>query len=237
MHCDVANEHDVKALADAAFNTFGAVHLLFNNAGVATGGLSWESSTADWQWVLGVNVMGVVHGIQAFVPRMIASGQEGHIINTASVAGLLSPPLMAVYNVSKHAVVTLSETLYHDLRLEKSKLGVTVLCPAFVPTGISASERNRPSHLDRGREPTASEIAAQQSSDKAVSSGKMTAAQVASVTFDAIEAGQFYCVTHPKIMPSVKTRCEDVFLLRNPTNPYAHKPELSGTLITVTPEA
>ena len=230
--CDVSNETEVAALADAAFEHFGAVHLLFNNAGVATGGLTWEASAADWQWVLGVNVMGVVHGIKAFVPRMIAAGQEGHVINTASVAGLLSPPLMAVYNVSKHAVVTLSETLYHDLRLEKTKLGVTVLCPAFVPTGISASERNRPSHLDRGREATASEIAAQQSSDKAVSSGKITAAQVASMTFDAIESEQFYCVTHPKIMPSVRTRCEDVSQLRNPTDPYAHKPEVANTATT-----
>ena len=228
LRCDVSEETQVRNLADEAFKRFGSVHLLFNNAGVATGGLSWEASTADWKWVLGVNVMGVVHGIQAFVPRMLALGEEGHIVNTASVAGLLSPPLMAVYNVSKHAVVTLSETLFHDLRLQSSKLGVTVLCPAFVPTGISSSERNRPSHLDRGRELTASEIAARQSSDKAVGSGKISAAQVAQMTFDSIEMEQFYCVTHPKIMPSVQLRCEDVSLLRNPSDPFAHKPEVAN---------
>jgi len=225
--CDVSDETQVRALAQAAFDRFGSVHLLFNNAGVATGGLSWEASSADWQWVLGVNVMGVVHGIQAFVPRMIALGEEGHVINTASVAGLLAPPLMAVYNVSKHAVVALSETLFHDLRLQSSKLGVTVLCPAFVPTGISSSERNRPPHLDRGRELTASETAARQASDKAVGSGKISAAQVAHMSFEAIEAGQFYCVTHPRIMSSIRMRCEDVSLLRNPSDPFAHKPELA----------
>lgn len=237
QRCDVAEEGQVRALADAAFDRFGAVHLLFNNAGVATGGLSWEASTADWQWVLGVNLMGVVHGIQAFVPRMIAGGEEGHVINTASVAGLLSPPLMAVYNVSKHAVVTLSETLHHDLRLQGSRLSVTVLCPAFVPTGIADSARNRPAHLERGREPTASEIAARQSSDKAVSSGKISAAQVAHMTFDAIEAQQFYCVTHPKIMPSVQSRCEDLAQLRNPTDPFAHKPEVKNRMEGAAPSS
>ncbi|NCV31439.1 MAG: SDR family NAD(P)-dependent oxidoreductase, partial [Betaproteobacteria bacterium] len=155
----------------------------------------------------------------------------------ASVAGLLSPPLMAVYNVSKHAVVTLSETLHHDLRLQGSRLGVTVLCPAFVPTGIADSARNRPAHLERGREPTASEIAARQSSDKAVSSGKISAAQVAHMTFDAIEAQQFYCVTHPKIMPSVQSRCEDLAQLRNPTDPFAHKPEVKNRMEGAAPSS
>ncbi len=111
-----------------------------NNAGVGGGGYLWENTARDWQWVMGVNLMGVVHGVQHFVPRMLEAnqrGEPGHVVNTASMAGWLAPPLMGVYNVSKHAVVALSETLYHDLQLAQSTIGVSVLCPAFVPTGIA----------------------------------------------------------------------------------------------------
>lgn len=231
MRCDVSVESNLGALADAAYGRFKEVHLLFNNAGVATGGLSWEASSRDWQWVLGVNLMGVVHGLQAFVPRMLEAGGPAHIVNTASVAGLISPPNMAVYNVSKHAVVALSETLYHDLRLQGAPIGVTVLCPAFVPTAIHQAERNRPEHLAREREATASERAAQAASEKAVSSGRISAAQVATISFEAIEEERFYCLTHPKIMPSVLARCEDLAQGRNPTDPFAHRPELAAPLI------
>ena len=135
---DVAKSEQVQRLADVAFGEFGNVHLLFNNAGVARSGLLWETTEADWQWVMGVNLMGVVNGVRHFVPRMLAAsaqGEPGHIVNTASVAGLLCPPLLGVYNVSKHAVVALTETLYHDLRLAKSSIGVSVLCPGFVQRG------------------------------------------------------------------------------------------------------
>ena len=151
---DVADSGQVAQLADRAFQAFGPVHLLMNNAGVGGGGYLWENTDKDWNWVLGVNLMGVVHGIQHFVPRMLEAnrhGTPGHIVNTASMAGWLAAPLMGVYNVSKHAVVALSETLYHDLRLAQSTIGVTALCPAFVPTGIADSHRNRPKTLDEPR--------------------------------------------------------------------------------------
>ncbi|MCP5264617.1 MAG: SDR family oxidoreductase [Burkholderiaceae bacterium] len=223
---DVSRSDAVEAFADRVYHEFGATHLLFNNAGVAAGGYVWENTIADWEWVLGVNLWGVINGIHAFVPRMIAGGQAGHIVNTASVAGLLSPPTMGVYNVSKHGVVTLTESLYHDLRVSGSRLGASVLCPAFVPTGINRSERNRPQTLQNAGEPTASMQAAQRATDKAVSSGKISAADVATMTFDAIEQDRFYIVTHPRIMDSVRLRCEDVAALRNPTDPYAYKPEV-----------
>ena len=128
---------------------FGAPHFVFNNAGVGSGGLIWENTLADWEWVLGVNLMGVVHGVRVFTPMMLEAARrdpafEGHIVNTASMAGLVNPPNMGVYNVSKHAVVSLSETLYQDLRLVTDQVGASVLCPFFVPTGITQSQRNRP---------------------------------------------------------------------------------------------
>ena len=118
-------------------------YLVCNNAGVSPLGAVWENSVGDWQWILGVNLWGVIHGVRAFAPRLIAQN-EGHIVNTASVAGLISPPGSGAYNVTKHAVVALSESLHHDLRERNSNVGVSVLCPAYVPTGISNSERNRP---------------------------------------------------------------------------------------------
>jgi NADP-dependent 3-hydroxy acid dehydrogenase YdfG len=221
---DVSRGAEVEALAESANKAFGNVHLLFNNAGVGSGGLIWENSTADWEWVLGVNVWGVIHGIRAFVPDMLAHGQAGHIINTASMAGLLCAPTMGVYNVSKHSVVAISETLYNDLRLVKSTLGTSVLCPAFVPTGIHLSERNRPEDLPAG-ELTESMIASRKAGEKAVTSGKMTATQVSDATFKAIEEEQFYIFTHEKIMKSVQLRFDDVMLKRNPSDPFTYKPD------------
>ncbi len=223
---DVRRAEDVQALADASFERFGAVDLLFNNAGVASGGLIWESSLKDWEWVLGVNLMGVVHGIRAFLPRMIAQGTPGHVVNTASAAGLLNAPLMGVYNVSKHAVVSLTETLHHDLRMSQSRINASVLCPAFVPTGIHESHRNRPSDLMNEAGPTASQKLAQQNSVKAVTSGKITAAQVAEQVFEAIRQEQFYIHTHPKILASVQLRMEDIVHSRNPSDPFTYKPSV-----------
>ncbi len=223
---DVSRGDQVERLADRAFGTFGAVHLLFNNAGVATGGFVWEASERDWQWVLGVNLWGVIHGVHHFVPRMLASKEPGHIINTASVAGLLTAPNMGVYNVSKHAVVALTETLYHDLRLASAPIGVSVLCPAFVPTGIAQSERNRPQELADQGEMTASQRLAQEQSAKAVASGRVSAADVAHLTFDAIRDEHFYILSHPGILKTVRLRCEDVLEQRNPTDPYSVRPDL-----------
>jgi NAD(P)-dependent dehydrogenase (short-subunit alcohol dehydrogenase family) len=222
---DVMDDAQVRRLADRTYAEFGAAHLLFNNAGVGGGGgYLWESSVNDWQWALGVNLMGVVHGIRHFVPRMLAQRGEGHIVNTASMAGWLAPPLMAAYNASKHAVVALTETLYHDLRLAGSTLGVSVLCPAFVPTGIAQSERNRPTQFANAGELTASQRLAQQQAEKAVSSGKITAAEVAALTFEAIRTNRFYVYTHPKILAAVRARFDAALTDGPPADPFASNP-------------
>ena len=235
MRVDVSKAEQMQALADAAFKRFGAPHFVFNNAGVGAGGLVWENTLKDWEWVMGVNVMGVVHGVHFFTPMMLAaakadSAYQGHIVNTASMAGLLNAPNMGIYNVSKHAVVALSETLYQDLALVTDQVSASVLCPFFVPTGISQSHRNRPDELKAQDKPTQSQLIGQAMSDKAVGSGKVNAAQVAQMVFDAISAGQFYIYSHPKAIGSVQTRMEDVMLARNPTDPFAHKPELGVDL-------
>ena len=235
MRVDVSKADQMQTFADAAFKRFGAPHFVFNNAGVGAGGLIWENTARDWEWVLGVNVMGVVHGVQMFTPMMLAAAKadpafQGHIVNTASMAGLLNAPNMGIYNVSKHAVVALSETLYQDLALVTDQVSASVLCPFFVPTGISQSHRNRPDELKTEAKPTQSQLIGQAMSDKAVGSGKITAAQVAQMVFDAIAANQFYIYSHPKAIGSVQTRMEDVMLGRNPTDPFAHKPELGVDL-------
>jgi NAD(P)-dependent dehydrogenase (short-subunit alcohol dehydrogenase family) len=226
VHTDVADASQVDALAQATITTFGAVHLLFNNAGVGTGGFVWESSANDWAWVFGVNVMGVANGVRAFTPLMLAQNEPAHIVNTASVAGLLSAPAMGVYNASKHAVVALTETLYHDLKIVGAKVDCSLLCPAFVPTGIANAERARPGTL-RNEEPmTASQRMAIKQLTKAVESGKLGANEVAELTFNAVRERRFYVLTHPKILASVQLRFDDVAQLRNPTDPLSLKPEV-----------
>jgi NAD(P)-dependent dehydrogenase (short-subunit alcohol dehydrogenase family) len=236
MRCDVRKEVEVQALADLAMEKFGAVHLMFNNAGVAAGGLIWENTQADWEWVLGVNLWGVVHGIRVFTPLMLACAKsdpdyQGHIVNTASMAGLLNAPAMGIYNVSKHAVVSLSETLYHDLQLIEAPIGTSVLCPYFVPTGISQSHRNRPADLQDNAGLTASQAASQAISEKAVSSGKVSAAEVAERTFDAISEGRFYIYSHPQMLDNVRTRMEEAILARNPSDPYQGVPHIRAMLL------
>ncbi len=231
---DVASASEMEALADAVQQRFGAPHLVFNNAGVGSGGLIWESSVKDWEWVMGVNVMGVVHGVRLFTPMMLDAAKkdptwQGHIVNTASMAGLLAAPNMGVYNVSKHAVVALSETLYQDLTLVTDQVGASVLCPFFVATGISQSQRNRPAEL-RGSKPTKSQLVGQAMTSKAVDSGKVSAADVAQRVFDAVAKNQFYIYSHPKAIKSVQTRLEDILQARNPTDPFADKPEIGEQL-------
>jgi NAD(P)-dependent dehydrogenase (short-subunit alcohol dehydrogenase family) len=236
MRVDVSKAAEMEALGTAAFARFGAPHFVFNNAGVGAGGLIWENTLQDWEWVLGVNLMGVVHGVHTFTPMMLAAAKadpayQGHIVNTASMAGLLNAPNMGIYNVSKHAVVSLSETLYQDLALVTDQISASVLCPFFVPTGISQSQRNRPDDLKTaGSKPTQSQLIGQAMSDKAVGSGKVTAAEVAQKVFDAMAANQFYIYSHPKAIGSVQTRLEDVLQGRNPTDPFSHKPELGVQL-------
>jgi NAD(P)-dependent dehydrogenase (short-subunit alcohol dehydrogenase family) len=221
---DVSDATQVEALARASLETYGGVHLLFNNAGVGAGGFVWENSANDWQWVFGVNVMGVANGLRAFVPVMLEQNEPAHIVNTASVAGLLAAPAMGVYNASKHAVVALTETLHHDLRLAGASLiGVSLLCPAFVPTGIADAERSRPEALANEAPYTASQKLAARQLTRAVEGGKLTARDVAHLTFDAVREGRFYVITHPNIMASVQLRLDDIAQLRNPTDPMSLK--------------
>ncbi len=235
MICDVRKGEQVQKLADATMEKFGAVHLLFNNAGVGSGGLIWENSEADWEWVLGVNVWGVVHGVRIFTRLMLDCAKkdaafEGHIVNTASMAGLLNAPTMGVYNVSKHAVVSLSETLYHDLQLVGAPIGASVLCPYFVPTGISQSHRNRPADVAMTEGATASQKAAQAMTVKAVESGKVSAADVAQITFDAIRDGQFYIYSHPGALAGVSARMHEIVNQKNPGDPYEATPHVRERL-------
>ncbi len=231
---DVSNAAQMQALANDVQQQFGAPHFVFNNAGVASGGLLWENSEADWQWVLGVNLYGVIHGVRLFTPMMLAAAQkdssyQGHIVNTASMAGLLTPPNMGVYNVSKHAVVALTETLYQDLKLVTDQISASVLCPYFVPTGISQSHRNRPSTL-KADKPTQSQLIGQAMSDKAVSSGKVTAAEVAQLVFDAVAHDQFYIYSHPQALGNVQSRMEAIVQQHNPPDPFEARPDVGEKL-------
>jgi len=236
VRLDVSRADEVEQMGRATLERFGVPHLVFNNAGVGAGGLIWEHTLADWQWVIGVNVMGVAHGVRVFTPAMLEAaardpGYEGHVINTASMAGLVNPPNMGVYNVSKHAVVALSETLYHDLSLVTQQVHAHVLCPFFVPTGIRDSGRNRPKELSNpSGTPTRSQLVAQAMTDKAVGSGKISAAMVAQFVLDAVRDERFYIYSHPHALGSVQTRMEDVLQARNPTDPLKDAPEMGRQL-------
>jgi NAD(P)-dependent dehydrogenase (short-subunit alcohol dehydrogenase family) len=233
---DVSNAEAMQALADEVRQQFGAPAFVFNNAGVGSGGLVWENTLKDWEWVLGVNLWGVVHGVRLFTPMMLAAAAadptyRGHIVNTASMAGLVNPPNMGVYNVSKHAVVSLSETLYQDLALVSDQVHAHVLCPFFVPTGITASERNRPATMtDAGAAPTRSQLIGKAMSEKAVGSGKVSAADVAARVFAALQENHFYIYSHPKALASVQQRMEDVVMSRNPSDPFKDRPEVGAQL-------
>ena len=231
---DVSNAEEMQELASAVFERFGAPHFVFNNAGVGAGGLVWENSVKDWEWLLGVNLWGVIHGVRLFTPMMLEAAKQdasfqGHIVNTASMAGLLTPPNMGIYNVTKHAVVALTETLYQDLKLVSPHISASVLCPYFVPTGINQSERNRPDHLAAAK-PTQSQLIGQAMSDKAVSSGKVTAAQVAQMVFDAVQTDQFYIYSHPKALGNAQTRFDAIVHGHNPPDPFAERPDIGVIL-------
>mgnify|MGYP006196661931 CR=1 FL=1 len=213
MKVDVSRAEDVQKFCDS----LDAVHMVCNNAGVSVAGAAWENSVDDWRWILGVNLWGVIHGVRAFAPRLIAQ-DEGHIVNTASVAGLISPPASGAYNVTKHAVVTLSESLHHDLRERNSRVGVSVLCPAYVPTGISDSERNRPADHKKG-EFSKETLAKQAMLKKAVASGRLSADDVARAVLAAVKEERFYILTHPKIKGAIRARMEDILEERAPRDP------------------
>lgn len=232
---DVGNAEAMERLAANVQSTLGAPHFVFNNAGVGgSGGLLWEQSVRDWEWVMNVNVWGVIHGVRLFTPMMLEAARQdptwqGHIVNTASMAGLLAPPNMGVYNVSKHAVVSLTETLYQDLRLVTDQVHCSVLCPYFVPTGIANSERNRPYVVDPANLTTSQKIA-RAMTQKAVNSGKVSAQDIASKVFAAMADNQFYIFSHPHALSNVQMRMEDILELRNPTDAFAGRPEVGEQL-------
>lgn len=231
---DVSDEEAMNNMAADVAERFGAPHFVFNNAGVGAGGLVWENTTADWEWVLGVNLWGVVHGVRLFTPMMLAAAKadatyQGHIVNTASMAGLLTAPNMGIYNVSKHAVVALTESLYQDLKLVTEQVSASVLCPYFVPTGISQSERNRPDQL-KADVATQSQLIGQAMSDKAVSSGKVSAAEVAQKVFDAVRNDQFYIYSHPKALATVEARFKALVAGQQPPDPFELRPQVGEQL-------
>ncbi|KRB73565.1 SDR family NAD(P)-dependent oxidoreductase [Noviherbaspirillum sp. Root189] len=214
MKCDVAKADQVEQLAVATYERFGASHLLFNNAGVLVGGPLWTATTQDWEWMLGINVMGVAHGIRSFVPRMLQQKDECHIVNTSSVAGLLSVPGGGIYCATKHAVVTMSECLDQELRAEQASIGVSVLCPAFVPTGIADAARNRPAELGEANPLNAG---FEEQTRKATQAGKISASDIARITLDAVKEGRFYILPHQKIKGAIETRMRDILDERSPT--------------------
>ena len=231
---DVADAAQMEALAQAVLERFGAPHFVFNNAGVGAGGLVWENSVADWNWVLGVDLMGVVHGVRLFVPMMLEAAARdpawrGHVVNTASMAGLLTPPNMGIYNAAKAAVVSLTETLYQDLGLVTDQVGASLLCPYFVPTGITTSDRNRPGTLPVGQE-TRSQMIGRAMTAKAVGSGKVSAADVAAMVFDAMAENRFYVFSHPKALGNVKSRMEHIVAGINPADPVLERPDIGERL-------
>jgi NAD(P)-dependent dehydrogenase (short-subunit alcohol dehydrogenase family) len=231
VRTDVSKAADVEALARKTTDAFGAVHVVCNNAGVVVGGMSWERTVADWEWGLGVNLWGVLHGIRVFVPIMLGQGTEGHIVNTASMAGLVSVPLMSVYNVTKHAIVTLSEAMHHELKLAGGKVKVSVLCPGWFNTQLMDSDRNRPPELlnkaDQEVDSPATE-AFQQAVRQLVITG-LTAEHVADHVLNAIREEKLYILTHPDMKEGIRTRMEDILAERNPVfDPAALAPGAGG---------
>jgi NAD(P)-dependent dehydrogenase (short-subunit alcohol dehydrogenase family) len=212
---DVADAASVRTLRDRALDRFGAVHLVHNNAGIGLGGPIWEVSEEDWRWILGVNLWGVIHGVATFAPLLIEQG-EGHIVNTASVAGLIAAPFLGPYNATKQAVVAISETLYKDLQAVGAPVGVSVLCPGFVRTRIAESERNRPAWAAAEREvPGADEVRGVV--QNLVDSG-IAAATVAERVMQAVRSDTFYILTHPELDAAITTRFDDI-LERRPPSP------------------
>lgn len=206
---DVSRSGDIQRLAEKTLETFGAVHLLCNNAGVGAGGLIREHTLADWEWVIGVNLWGVIYGVHTFLPIMLKQNTECHIVNTASVEGLWARIRGGSYQVSKHGVVALSEVLKMEMLFEETKVGVSVLCPGAVNTGILDSGRNRPAHLQNSTEPVTKitpEMEQQMAQVRQVFASGMDPLEVADHVFKAVRADQFYILTHPEINPVIEKR-------------------------------
>jgi NAD(P)-dependent dehydrogenase (short-subunit alcohol dehydrogenase family) len=207
---DVASQADVEALAQRTLGAFGAVHLLFNNAGVGAGTTAWDSSWSDWEWVLGVNLWGVIHGAKVFTPIMLAQGDDCHIVNTSSIAGLVAYHRSAPYQVTKHAVTALSENLSLSLAQRNARVHVSVLCPGWVQSGIMTSARNRPEQLHNAPVAlTEKQMAARAAMAAAIEAG-MPAAEVAEHVFRAIREKQLYILTHPELTPAIEERMKNI---------------------------
>jgi NAD(P)-dependent dehydrogenase (short-subunit alcohol dehydrogenase family) len=217
---DVSQARDVAALAQKTLEVFGAVHLLCNNAGVGMEAAIWESTLEEWEWVIGVNLWGVIHGLRAFVPLMLAQDAECHIVNTASMAGLISGPGLGAYKVTKHAVVSLSETLHHELAERDAKVRVSVLCPGIVNTRIMDSARNCPGHIPPTAPLDPASAARWEFLRQLVPAG-MSPVQVADAVFAALREDRFYILTHSEAKEGVRTRMEDILHERNPTRPWS----------------
>jgi NAD(P)-dependent dehydrogenase (short-subunit alcohol dehydrogenase family) len=214
---DVSRSDDVERLARETYEAFGAAHVLCNNAGVAVLGAVHEHSLADWQWVINVNLWGVIHGVRAFVPRMLAGGAEAHIVNTASMAGLTTAPFMSVYDVTKHAVVALSESMYKEFLTIEAPIGVSVVCPGLIKTNIMRSSRNRPSDLaEEGKYGPMAEAFGHNL--EARLAGGYPPAEVAEQVVQGIREGRFYIVpAQPEVKAGAMLRAQDILELRNPT--------------------
>jgi len=214
---DVSRPEDVERLADETYDAFGAAHVVCNNAGVAVIGAVHEHTLADWQWVINVNLWGVIHGVHTFLPRMLAGGDEGHFVNTASMAGLTTAPFMSVYDVTKHGVVALSESMYKELTATGAPIGVSVVCPGLIDTNIMRSSRNRPESLaEEGKAGPMAQAFGQALSDRLA--GGYPPSEVAEQVIAGIRDGRFYIVpAQPEVKGNIAIRAQDLLELRNPT--------------------
>lgn len=216
LQVDVSKSAEVEDLARKALERFGAVHLLFNNAGIATNGPIWENTLADCEWAIGVNLWGVIHGLRVFVPIMLNQDTECHIVNTASMAGLMSSHPSSTYQLTKHAVVALSENVYHSLEERGAKIKISVLCPGWVNTRILESERNRPATLHNERASQEYPACPELEVFRKVLLGSMSPEEVAGHVFKAIRQKKFYIFTHPDWKTNVKVRLKNILEDRNP---------------------
>jgi NAD(P)-dependent dehydrogenase (short-subunit alcohol dehydrogenase family) len=217
---DVSRPEEVDALADRAFEAFGQVHVVCNNAGVFSAGTSWETPLEDYEWVLGVNTFGVIHGIRSFVPKLIAQDSEAHVVNTASMAGVTTLPFVAAYNMSKHAVVALSEVLYHELNVTQSKVKVSVLCPEAIATRIDDAERGRPEQYRADAGASAANPAKEMVVDALAQTVRegLAPSVMADRVVSAIHEEKFYILSDEKDWRrACNTRLDDVREGRNPT--------------------
>ncbi len=214
---DVSRHDEVEGLARETYAAFGAAHVVCNNAGVAVIGAAHEHTLADWQWVINVNLWGVIHGVRAFLPRMLAGGDEGHVVNTASMAGLTTAPFMSVYDVTKHGVVALSESMFKELAVTGAPIGISVVCPGLIDTNIMRSSRNRPEELaEEGKAGPMAQAFGQALADRLA--GGYPPSEVAEQVLQGIREGRFYIVpAQPEVKSAIAVRAQDLIELRNPT--------------------